>query len=143
MKDRLGKAGLLTDDTRATVVFEEHAKVYRAKNPSRRRILRYRVDGQMVTGGERCDFLMGVPEFNSVYLIELKGANLKKAASQILATLSALEGPISPYRQYARIVLSRVQRPAVVPAIVMKLQKRLAARHGCLRYASQVFEEEL
>jgi len=143
MRARLGETGILSDDKRATAVFQEEAKEYRAENPRQRRILRYRVDGQMVTDGERCDFLMGVPQLNGVYLIELKGANLKKTASQILATLRSLENRIAPYRWHARVVVSRVQRPAVRPAIVIKLEKRLAARGGRLRYASQVLVEHI
>lgn len=125
------------------VVFQEAARKYFGENPRKRRILRYRVDGQMIVDGERCDFLFGIPENGNVYLIELKGANLKKAASQILTTMGKIGNRLVPYRQHGRIVLSRVQRPAVRPTIVLALERKLIERGGRLKYASQVLAEQI
>jgi hypothetical protein len=125
------------------VVFQEAAREYRGENPQKRRILRYRVDGQMIVDGERCDFLLGIPENGNVYLIELKGTNLKKAASQILTTMGRIGSRLSPFRQHARIVLSRVQRPAVRPMIVLALERKLVERGGRLKYASQLLAEQI
>ena len=57
MRKRLGETGLLSDDHRVAAAFEEVNRTYRACNANERRILRYRVDGGMVSVGERCDFL--------------------------------------------------------------------------------------
>jgi hypothetical protein len=143
MRSRLGEAGILNDDTRALVVFEEHGRRYRAENPDRIQVLRYRVDGGLITEGERCDFLMGLPARRGVYFVELKGANLKRAVRQILATINCLHRRLASFHLHARIVLTRLQRPAVRPAIVLRLERMLAQRGGRLKCASRLLVERI
>ena len=77
MRERLGEDGLLSDDNRKACVFEEHGRKYRGNNPAELRLLMYLVDGGMLNEGERCDFLAGIPEKDSIYFVELKGKKLR------------------------------------------------------------------
>ena len=105
--------------------------------------MRYRVDGEMITEGERCDNLMGVPELASIFLVELKGSDLQKAASQVRSTISRLGRRIVRYRQHARIVLSRAPRPAFRHPSVRKLQDELAETGGNLRCKERELTEDI
>jgi hypothetical protein len=129
MKGRLGTTGLLHEDGRQTIVLAERGKRYVADNVSRKIVLQYRVDGAIVTEGERCDFLLGIPADQEVRLIELKGTDVAKAARQVMATFLFLGGRLIGYVVHGRIVVSHVRRPNLPPTDLVALKKRLSA-HG-------------
>jgi hypothetical protein len=143
MRKRLGERGLLSDDRRPTAIFDEVGRVYRACNSNGRRILRYHVDGQMITEGQRCDYLMGLPELDEVYLIELKGAELEKAVRQVHDTFLNLRATLNRYHVAGRIVLSRLRRPALKRGELVALEKRLAGFGVRVKYQSQTMTERL
>jgi hypothetical protein len=143
VRSSIGERGLLSDDKRVIALFKEGGRQYRADNPGRKRILRYRVDGEMIERGERCDFLLGLPRQSHVYLIELKGTNLKKAARQILATLDALHDRIERYVPHGRVVLRRIQRPDLRSADVIALERKLAVLGGSFRRECNVLVESV
>lgn len=143
MRVVLGEAGLLSDDTRSVAIFSELGKEYRVHNRQGRRLLRYRVDHQMISAGECCDFAMGVPNIRAVFLIELKGHNLRKAVSQIQATISYLAQKPEKYTIHARVVLGRVPRPDIRSSDVIALDRCLAKGNGTFKRGSGVMDEDV
>ena len=129
MKKRLGDAGFLSDDQRSIAKFEEKGMVYKGKNPKKKRVLRYQVDGKMISKGtKKCDFAMGLPDQEIIYLIELKGCDLKKAATQIYETMRQLKRPLGEAKIHGRAVCSRIQKPDLRSTHVVRLERELAKR---------------
>lgn len=141
MRKQIGEKGLLTDDNRITPSFDENGVSYRAQNPNRLRVLRYRIDGGMICDGKRCDFALGIPAVNAFYLIELKGCDLRKAVDQLLATLANLKQSLEHYTVHGRIVLSRIPRPDLRSSDIIRLERQLAGRSGTLKKACRMMEE--
>jgi hypothetical protein len=141
MRSRLGKKGLLGEDNRIEVVFEEHNRRYCANNPNRHRVLRYQIDGKLITRGERCDFAMGIPGNHTIFFIELKGADFKKAARQIRATIETLGEKLAGYVINGRVVLSRVSRPDLRSSCIIALERKLAESKGTLQKACNCLKE--
>lgn len=133
VRERIGETGLLSDDTRSIVHFGERGKEYHAHNTMSRRVLRYRVDGAIITEGRRCDYAMGLPREAVVYLIELKGKSLREAACQIRATMETLRQRICGYTIHGRVVLRRIQRPDLRASDVMILERTLARSGGSFK----------
>lgn len=57
-------------------------------NPTRVNVTRYRVDGCLITEGQKCDFKMDCPNFE--HYIEIKGKDIYHACDQIEATINQL-----------------------------------------------------
>lgn len=143
MRHRLGNKGLLSDDDRQFIVFNAPRRSYRANNPSRLRVLRYLIDGAVINHGERCDYAFGLPNCQCVYLLEIKGKNIKKAANQLLATLDTLAYSLAPYTVHGRIVLNRIPRPDLRASNVIRLERRLAQKGGNVIRSCKVLEESI
>jgi hypothetical protein len=143
MRTRLGENGLKSDDSRREAVFEENGREYRARNLSGKRLLMYRVDDEMIKTGARCDYALGIPLDKAVYLIELKGKNLKRASEQLLATLSTLRTRLTGYAVHARVVLSRVQRSDIRSSSWRDLNKQIARTTGNVKHECMVMRDNI
>jgi hypothetical protein len=142
MRSLLGEDGLLSDDKRSVATFEEYGKMYRGENDEGKRLLRYKVDGEWKLDGPRCDFALCLPETKVIYLIELKGKDLRTAATQIYETLHKLKEKIDACKVHARVVLSRVQQPDIRSTQVVKLERELIKYKGSFkRQCSQMREK--
>lgn len=62
---------------------------HRAKNPAGDYVTHYKIDGNVIKAGSRCDYLLLNEESRMADLIELKGSDLVKAAEDILCNFSA------------------------------------------------------
>lgn len=144
MKNKLGVEGLLSDDKRKIVQFDENGIIYRGINNEKKRILRYCVDGEMIKDDKKkCDRAFGLPDHNIVYLIELKGCDLKKASEQIYETIIALESKISGYVIQGRAICSRIPKPDIKSTQVVRLEREIAKRKGSFIKSSRFFEENI
>ena len=145
MKAALGNKGLEIDDARAVIAFEENSRRYEARNPRRVRVLGYRVDGALLTGGTQkaCDYLLGVPSQDRVVLIELKGQDLRRAARQIESTLQRLSKALAGHQVDGRVILSRVAIPNVRSSVVINVERFLAKTGGSFLYRTAVFVEAI
>lgn len=143
VQDKIGSAGLLSSDKRKLAVVGENNREYRGSNGREATILIYRVDGGLIQQGQRCDYAIGVSDNDSVYLIELKGSDLKHAASQISATLDTIGDRISECTVHGRVILSRVSRPDLRASGVIALERRLAQHRGSLIKACSILEENI
>ena len=115
-------------------------------NSKKQRVVKYRVDGGIITSKTelKCDYAVYV-EDDSIYLIELKGANYNHALEQINATLDKLV--IAPHIETSsvngRVVLTKGRVPGIKyskePSIVKKLKKL----NGTLESRTKLFEEKI
>ena len=141
--------GLLGKDDRAVVVFSENGRDYRGRNPHRKTIARYHIDGGAICDDtkRRCDFACEIPATapatTSLYLIELKGKDLIHACEQILDTMQHLATDLSGKTVHGRIVLSRVPAPDLRSTSYMRCDQALRKRGGTLKQQAKILEENL
>jgi hypothetical protein len=143
MRRQLGEKGLLSDDARPIVLFEENRKIYRGINTQRKNVLRYKVDEGMIQSGEKCDYALGICDENKLYFIELKGSDVSKAAEQILETMRHLSEKVRGFSIFGRIVCSRVPRPDLRSTQLVRLERELARHNGNLVRQTLLLEEEI
>lgn len=79
---------------------------HKANNVSNSEVTHYQIDGKVIKTGDRCDYLLMNETSKTAYLIELKGSDLVKAASQLEATENALRSQLVEYQLQYRIVVS-------------------------------------
>ena len=109
------KCTSVVKDTR--VVVQENRSSFELVNEARHAIEKVKVDGCLITGDqERCDWLL-VAKCNPdvAYFVELKGCDLKKAVSQLGATLNATKDRYKSTNRKCYAVTTRVpkQGPSV------------------------------
>lgn len=138
-------SGVLSDDKRSIATFSENGVCYKAINPGQKRVIRYQVDEGLIVGNEkkRCDNALEVPDAKTIYFIELKGEDLKKAAVQIFKTVKEFSEDIKDLAIHGRIVCSRIPRPDVRSTQVVALERLLASKSGNLIKTSQLLEEKI
>jgi len=144
MLNTIGNTGLLSDDNRKLAQFSENGITYRAINKNSKRILRYQIDGAMITSeSKKCDNALGLPDTKEFYLIELKGSDLKQASIQLYETICVLGQKLNDFIVSARIVCSRIPRPDIRATQIIRLERELLRRHGNLIKQSKFMEEEI
>ncbi|EJX1709253.1 hypothetical protein ODU63_003398 [Vibrio cholerae] len=140
----LGEIGLVASDSRINIKFEEQKMIYLAKNNGRKKVHMYDVDGKMISSGsKKCDKALVVPINEEIYLIELKGCDLKKAATQIYETINYLGDKLDGHKIHGRIVCSRMPKPDIKASQVVRLERELAKRKGNLKKNSQQLQEDI
>lgn len=122
-------------DNRKTVVLREprESRVYRLENPSQKELVVYKIDGGLISSNDvlKCD--NGIyTEDDTLYLIELKGADYIHALEQLLSTISILlqRPQVKVSKLFARIVLSKIRVPAIIPTQEKKLLAQVHSRNG-------------
>lgn len=73
------------------IVVRQNRRHARFHNPDHERIYKVKVDGGLITDGERADYIVAHPKVVDV-IIELKGGDVSKAVAQIRATLPLWKG---------------------------------------------------
>lgn len=98
-------------------------------NAGKVRIRKVIVDGCLIDDErERCDYLFEIYKPSSLVLyVELKGCGIKKACSQLEATLGYCQSRHAGMKRRCYIVASRV--PKALPGVQV-LKKRFVTRHG-------------
>jgi hypothetical protein len=144
MPDKLGTKGLLSDDKRSVAVFEENRMEYRGVNEEGKRILRYKIDGGMIIDNtSKCDNALYLPDSKVVYFIELKGANLQKAADQIYQTVVALSESLVGVVIHARAICSKIQTPSIRSSQIIRLERELSKTKGSFKKSCRQFIENI
>lgn len=126
---------IISHDNRKTVVLKEpgESRVYRLENPTQKEVVVYRIDGGLIASNDvlKCD--NGIyTEDDVLYLIELKGADYIHALEQLLSTISILlqKPQVKMSRLNARIVLSKIRVPDIMPTQEKKLLAQVRSRNG-------------
>lgn len=111
------------------VVSEENGNKHVVVNPSQHEIYQYHIDGGIVTGTEkkRCDYIVEVMRQNDtpmVFVIELKGSDLKAAIAQINSTVTKFQREMNGYRIKPRIIIHKVASHDVYDSEYRKLKRK-------------------
>jgi hypothetical protein len=137
-------------DTRRTVVVRDtgNPQEYRVTNSSSKELCKIRVDGCLITAGEKCDYLILSCQDKLAFFVELKGQDLIKALGQIDTSISRLIAEMPDFKFYARIVLNRNPTPDINSSVEIKLKKRLKQQNGkdsrdLIKYKSGKLEESI
>lgn len=144
MPNRFGTDGLLSNDTRKLVTFKENNMQYIGINDSLKQVIRYRVDnGNINDTAKKCDTAAYLPSDSTIYLVELKGCDIKKACEQILNTMATLGDKLEGLTVHGRAVCSRIPTPDIRSSQVIKLERELAKRKGTFQKASRKLSEAI
>ncbi|MCD4500676.1 hypothetical protein ABGV49_04880 [Chromobacterium vaccinii] len=134
----------ISKDRRACVSFSENGMNYRGVNERKLLISMYKIDGGIISdNNKRCDNAFEVKELNSIYFIELKGEDIKKAATQIENTITILSNHLSGMSVYGRIVCSRAPRPDLRSSQIISLERVLMKMGGNLIKSCKTCEEKI
>lgn len=104
---------------------EKNPQTYVAQNPAKKFCCKIRVDGCLITGSEKCDFLVLNCADRNAFFIELKGSDLPKACNQIRLAVEQLVSHLQDFEIYGRVVLNKVRTPDTNSTEEKKLKKLL------------------
>lgn len=109
------------------IVSSEHKNKHVLENPNRLDVYQYHIDGGIIPVGtqeRRCDYLVEVivPKKTSIYLVELKGSDIKKALLQIEAVICKYS-LIQSYTVYPRIIANKVTTHKIKDSCIRQFQK--------------------
>jgi hypothetical protein len=76
--------GYIQKETGEWIVVSENKRSARFHNPGNVPVLKIKVDGGLITSGERADYVLAHPTVDVI--VELKGSDVTKAIHQIRAT---------------------------------------------------------
>ena len=107
--------------TCSSFVSSENGCKHEAKNPDKKAIRQFKVDGEVFPKGhdpERCDWLLLDDTKGNAYYIELKGSDIPHAIEQIESTIREIHWSISEYIVFKRIVYKtgthKIQESSVI-----------------------------
>lgn len=103
-------------------------------------VTHYKIDGVVITQGNRCDYLLINEDTHAAYLIELKGSDLCWAAMQLDATEKALTEQLSGYSLQYRIVANKCKTQEIESTAFKKYKLRWKTR---LLYRTKQLEEDI
>lgn len=109
-------------------------------NNGRVYVSHYKIDGVVITSGNRCDYLLMNEAARIAYLIELKGSDLIKAVKQLEATEQALIQQLSGYSLRYRIVANKCRTQEIRSSEYRKYQLRWNKR---LMLRTEYIEEDI
>lgn len=102
---------LCTEERQKIIVSQDHRSQcqHRAQNIVRQNNLRsivrqYKVDGNIIKEGNKCDYIILNDDLKTVYLIELKGHDIHHAIKQLEDTLKIMKDNLHDYTFFLRIV---------------------------------------
>ena len=129
------KSYIISHDNKKVIVLREprESREYRMENKDQKELVVYKIDGGLISSNDvlKCDNGIYTEE-DVLYLIELKGADYIHALEQLLSTISILlERPgIKVASLHARIVLSKMRVPDIIPSQEKKLMMQVRSRKG-------------
>lgn len=103
----LSRCATVCDDR--LIVVEQNGKRFCLKNPAQEKHLLIEVDGCAIVSGERCDEMLHLSSGREIY-VELKGADIKKALSQISSTVHKMTRVGDRADRIGVVVSSRVPK---------------------------------
>ena len=115
-----------------------------ANNVDASKVYQYKIDGDVIKDGKRCDYLLWNDDKKQLYLIELKGSDLEYALNQLEQTEEYLREHFSDEVRddmfYYRVVLNRIKTQATMSIRVKKFKRN---HFGKLQYKTKRLEESI
>lgn len=130
----------LCSERQKLVVSEEKGRKHIANNVNLAIVNHYRIDGNIISDGKKCDFLLMNEDTRAAYLIELKGKNMGKAVEQLMATEAALREPLKEYALHFRIVSSKCKPHEIRGSKFLKFQ---LLKGRAFRFKNEILEEDI
>lgn len=119
---------------------------YIAQNVNSNVVYKYRIDGDVITNGARCDYLVINSSKAHLYYIELKGSDLNYALEQLVTSERNVR--IRFYKDIGkcklvsfRVVFNRTPATSLYSNDVKRFKKKYC--NIDLKYKSKVFEEKI
>lgn len=103
-------------------------------------VTHYKIDGVVITQGNKCDYLLMNEETKTAYLIELKGSDLCWAAKQLDATAKTLAHELLGYTLQYRIVANKCKTQEIESS---EFKKYRLAWKRCLVYKTTRLSEDI
>ncbi|MBE6968179.1 MAG: hypothetical protein E7444_07070 [Ruminococcaceae bacterium] len=103
-------------------------------------VTHYKIDGVVITQGNKCDYLLINEDTHTAYLIELKGSDLCWAAMQLDATEKVLAKQLSGYSLQYRIVANKCKTQEIESTEFKKYRVRWKTR---LSYKTMQLKEDI
>lgn len=107
--------------THSKIKCEEKQSTFILNNPQRHKVNKIRVDSCLFDDTvEKCDYVLATTENATVaraFFIELKGSNIKKALSQLAATLRNTQNNFETYQKKCFVVTTRIKLPKSSPKL--------------------------
>ena len=100
-----------------------------ANNREKSLVYQYKIDGEAITVGPRCDYLVINEDLKTAYLIELKGSDLLKAAEQLDETAQKLSRELKDYDLSYRIVAHKCKTQATESTAFRKYRRKWAGKN--------------
>lgn len=104
------------------------------------RVTHYKIDGIVITQGNKCDYLLINEDTHTAYLIELKGSDLCWAALQLDSTERALAKQLAGYSLRYRIVANKCKTQEIESS---KFKKYRLRWKSSLKYTTEKLEENI
>ena len=101
-----------------------HSQYHKGIDKSKMYVTHYKLDGEIIKNGSRCDYLLINEEKHIAYLIELKGSDLIKAVQQLETTEKTLRQELSEYSLQYRIVANKCKTQEIRSSAYRKYQLR-------------------
>jgi rRNA maturation protein Rpf1 len=132
----------LCQKTAKTIVSQDSGTscIHIANNIERSFVTHYKIDGEVITEGMRCDFLLINEDKRIAYLIELKGRDLTKAAKQLLKTEETLKYQLQSYSLRYRIIASKCHTQEIRSSSFNKFRIQ---KGEFLRFGTNEMEENI
>lgn len=112
-----------------------------AYNDSNSDVYHYKIDGEVIKDGNKCDFLLIKDSLPKVaFLIELKGSDLCWAANQIQSTEDKLKSELSSYELQYRIIANRCKTQEIETSAFKKYRMKWGNK---LIYKTLLLEEHI
>ena len=106
----LGGASSLCQINQKYITSSENKRSHIALNPQGMfHVRHYRLDGMIITNQLCCDYLLVNDTRKKAYYIELKGQDIRKAVSQVLAAEKLCDEDLPGYLSYYRIIPSKTR----------------------------------
>lgn len=139
----IGFTSLCQPDAKLIVSRDKGNKqVHIAHNNNGKTVTHYKIDGVVITEGNRCDYALFTENEGDkqAYLIELKGSDLSMAAMQIEATERALKASLNGYIMNYRIVANKCKTQEIQTTAFNKYKLRWKKK---LKYKSGEMDEDI
>ena len=122
------------------IVSKENHREHRAINVDGDRVFHYKIDGDIVPKSDphaRCDYLIEDETKNRLYLIELKGTDVKRAVEQIEATIDLFAD------KFQGIFYPRIIHRSNTHAIASSKVNKFKRKYPFNRFETNSFEEKI
>ena len=126
----------------ATIVSKDRKSAVKhiAHNREASDVSHYRIDGEVIKEGIRCDYLLLNETKKDAYFIELKGSDISHALEQLDETAKKLSSELAGYTLYFRIVANRINTQAIRDTKYHRYQKKWQGR---LQKKTTCMEEDI